>query len=148
MILITQRLIKIIKNAAKKSYPFESCGLLIGEKHGDDLMIITKVIKSKNVSESDQRYNFKIDPQVRFDLRRAFSSKKESSFYSDRLLGHYHSHPNQTSTPSTTDISMAYEADLIWLITSVVNFKVCDTKAHIFDNQTGNFRQITLKIET
>ena len=42
---------------------------------------------------------------------------------------------------------MAYEADLIWLITSVVNFKVCDTKAHIFDNQTGNFKQITLNIE-
>lgn len=35
------------------------------------------------------------------------------------IIGHYHSHPDGPAAPSATDLSMAYEPKMIWLICRV-----------------------------
>ena len=62
-----------------------------------------------------------------------------------RIVGHYHSHPNNPAQPSTTDLEMAYEPDLVWLITSVVDGQATLTTAHCVDADSSQFRRILLQ---
>ena len=64
----------------------------------------------------------------------------------ERMIGHYHSHPDHPASPSRHDLEMAFEPDLIWLITSVIGGRVADTAAHVPDRAAGGFRRIDLRV--
>src|SRR5262245_48041737 len=84
-----------IRQAAAAAYPHECCGLLLGEGEGD--VTVTKVIPVPNVAE-DPRRAFAIDPQMQFDLLRATRGQTQ------RIIGHYHSHPDGQAAPSVHDL--------------------------------------------
>ena len=100
-----------IRHASRKSYPYECCGLLTGEAH-DDTIIITGVHPSENVTTNDPARSFEVDPKLRFDLMRLVEAMDDQT----KIIGHYHSHPDNPAKPSKTDLSMAYEVEFIWLI--------------------------------
>ena len=47
----------------------------------------------------------------------------------ERIVGHYHSHPNEPARPSVTDLERAWEPDMIWLILSVGRGKLTELGA-------------------
>jgi len=145
MILIPQAFLKTIVDAAESAYPRECCGLLIGRNDGAASVIVTRVVESPNVTEGPGRDRFEIDPQIRFNVMRELDeAAANGNGARHRIIGHYHSHPDHPAQPSETDLKMAYEPDLVWLITSVVDGQATLTTAHAVDAQATQFWQIPL----
>jgi len=145
MISLPLTFLKTITDAAEGAYPMESCGLLVGRDNGAGALVVTRVVESRNMAESEGRDRFEIDPQVRFDIMRELDSNSQKGISEHRILGHYHSHPNHPAQPSETDLSKAYEPDLVWLITSVLDGQAVQTTAHVVDSEGRQFREIPLR---
>ena len=64
----------------------------------------------------------------------------------ERMVGHYHSHPDHPAKPSDTDIGMAFEPELVWLITAVINGTAGRTRAWRLDRETRATRPIELEV--
>lgn len=141
MIIIKPALLAEIEAAATKSYPEESCGLVIGHGNNDDGVVVTGVQISPNLSEHDRNSSFEIDPQLRFDVMRKLHGGPE------RIVGHFHSHPNGPAQPSTRDSDQVWEPDLVWIITSISNSRLGQTNAYLFDDATQAFRPLDIHVE-
>ena len=145
MISIPQAFLKAIIDAAEAAYPKECCGLLVGQDKGAGSLVVTKIIESPNVAEGTGHDRFEIDPQVRFNVMRELDENAKKDSPRHRIIGHYHSHPDHPAQPSKTDLKMAFEPDLVWLITSVVDRQATLTTAHCVDANGSQFRQIPLQ---
>ena len=145
MISIPQAFLKAIIDATEAAYPKECCGLLVGHDDGAGTLVVTNVVMSKNIAKGAGLDQFEIDPQVRFNVMRELNNCPQSDGSKQRIIGHYHSHPNNPAQPSTTDLEMAFEPNLVWLITSVVDGQATLTTAHCIDTNGSQFRQIPLQ---
>lgn len=79
---------------ARKCYPIEACGILVGRIRGNK-KIVEKVYHTKNLLDSSSMYQ--IDP---VEQLRVF---EEAEFQGLDVLGFYHSHPFWDSFWSKTD---------------------------------------------
>jgi proteasome lid subunit RPN8/RPN11 len=129
--------LQAIARAAEAAYPEECCGLLVGIVDGDDRRV-TRVEPSTNVFEGDHRRRFEVDPRLILRLQRELRGGAE------QLIGLYHSHPDGPGEPSATDLAKAWEPDLVWLITPVVNGHAAPTSAHQ-PTTHGGFRELPLR---
>ncbi len=139
MILIPSPALEHIVNDAEQAYPEECCGLLVGTGDPTGTVTVTRVVSSPNVAPSGKNDSFEVAPKLRFDLMR----KLEGG--GDRIVGHYHSHPDHPARPSRRDIEMAWEPEMVWLITAVVGGRADRTTAHLIDRDRGRFREIDIK---
>jgi len=137
--------LKTITDAAETAYPMESCGLLVGRDNGAGALVVTRVVESRNLAETSGQDRFEVDPKIRFDIMRELDANAKKGISEHRIIGHYHSHPDHPAQPSQTDLSMAYEPDLVWLITSVVGGQAVQTTAHVVDSEGRQFREIPLR---
>ena len=142
MIVLFPSDLKQITEAAEAAYPEECCGLLVGRSEPSGDRVVMRVIASPNVVEGGARDRFEVDPQVRFDVQRALEDGLE------RIVGHYHSHPDHAAQPSGRDLEMAWEPDLVWLIVAVYDGRASETTAHLLDRDAGRFRPIRLATGT
>jgi proteasome lid subunit RPN8/RPN11 len=139
VLTIPQSLLDQIARAAEEAFPHECCGLLAGRAGAaPGETRITRVVPSANVTEARSEDTFEVDPQVRFDLMRALDGTDE------RIAGHYHSHPGGPAQPSATDLKMAYETDLVWVIVSVMDGHAAEIRAHGVDEDRKGFHAIPL----
>ncbi|MBI5164053.1 MAG: M67 family metallopeptidase [Magnetospirillum sp.] len=100
-----------IAAAAVAAYPAEACGLLVGR--GDRTILVTRVAAAANLlAGSGDR--FELDPAVRLAVEKAVRGTEE------RVVGHWHSHPDAAARPSAIDRAMAFEPELVWLIVPVI----------------------------
>ena len=137
---IPVELLKTITDAAESSYPDEACGLLVGTVEPGGVVLVSSVEPAPNVARGSRNDRFEVDPRVRFALMRRLRGGAEC------LIGHYHSHPDHPALPSRRDLEMAFEPDLIWLITSVINGRAGDTTVHIPEPVAGGFRRLDLRL--
>ena len=138
MIVVTPSRMRQIAKAAEAAYPEECCGLLVGRCEASGDRVVTRVVASPNVAEGGARDRFEVDPQLRFDVQRALEDGPE------RIIGHYHSHPDHPAQPSERDLEMAWEPDLVWLIVAVEDGRATETTAHLLDRDEGRFRPMRL----
>lgn len=139
MIIATEQHLAEISMLAEVAYPQECCGLLAGAGQPPSDVRITRVVPSDNVSERNTRDSFEVDPKVRFDLMRALDGSDE------RIIGHYHSHPDHPSEPSETDLSMVYEPELYWLIASVTNHETKEISAFLPSSDASAFTPVPIQ---
>ncbi|MEQ8195869.1 MAG: M67 family metallopeptidase [Rhodospirillales bacterium] len=139
MIVVPPALLAEIEHAAGTAYPHESCGLLIGTVGTGGDIAVSRVVVSPNVSKSDTRDSFEVDPQIQFDLLRELRGRDE------RIVGHFHSHPDGPARPSERDRAQAWEPDLVWLITAVGETGPAETAAFLLDPGTGHFKPVNLR---
>jgi proteasome lid subunit RPN8/RPN11 len=123
---------------AEKVFPYECCGLLIGHKTVNGVFIASNATPSPNIAKGNQKNSFELDPQIRFNVMRELSNGP------NKIIGHYHSHPNQTGKPSAKDFQMAFEPELVWIIIPVKNGLAQRPQAHILDKKFNQFREIEL----
>jgi len=141
---IAPALLKQIADAAEAAYPHECCGLLAGQPSNAGLRV-TRVIASTNVAASNHVDSFEVDPQVRFDLMRELGEIGDGPTGDERLIGHYHSHPDHPAEPSARDLEKAFEPDLVWIIAAVHKGVVGDITAHRLDAAENTFRTLPLR---
>lgn len=139
MILLPRPLLKQIVDAAKAAYPDECCGLVVGYTQPPQDLIVTRVEVSPNVAEENAAERFEVSPRLRLDIMRALDGGPE------RILGHFHSHPDHPAQPSPRDLERAWEPDLVWLIVSVLDGQAIHTTAHVLDGDGRQFREVSLR---
>ena len=143
MIQIPAPLLALITAAAEVAYPKECCGLLAGRDDGNGGSAgggvrVTRVEPSPNLAEGDQRDSFLVDPKIQFDLMQDLREGPE------RIIGHYHSHPDHPARPSERDRQSVFYPDHIWVIVRVDGGRAGDVAAYVFDGADGDFREIGL----
>ena len=139
MICIQETQILTLNKYAETEYPAECCGLLIGRGTQDNLNI-DEIIQSPNITKGNTSTLFEIDPQIRLNTQRRLRNSPQ------RVIGHFHSHPDASPSPSPTDLSMAFEAELIWAIVSVKNSVANGTRIYRLDINRHNFYEINYKV--
>ena len=122
-----------IRYAAAHAYPNECCGLLLGHREGDDI-IVDEVVASTNVSDSP-RDSFEIDPELRLKIEKIIRGTKRS------IIGHYHSHPDGTAEPSDRDKAQVWEPDMVWVVASCNSGGVGETRIFQYDAAQSAFAE-------
>ncbi len=133
-----RHLLRTLAAAAEAAYPRECCGLLVGQWDGQTGVQLVRAVASRNLADPGRPDRFEVDPAVRFAVMR------EAAEGPHTLVGHYHSHPNAPAKPSATDLAMAYEPALIWLITAVRNGRAGETTAWRLEREEGHVCQLAL----
>ena len=127
-----------IKVAGEEAYPMEACGLITGHQIEGDILDVTRIVKAENILAAYATDRFEVDPATRITL------EKEVRGTNEELIGHYHSHPDNSSRPSKTDLENAHEPELIWIIVSVVAGKALDVTAHRVLDDSSGFKEINI----
>ena len=139
MIQITKTAFDQIKSEAVNCYPAECCGLLIGNTL-NNLHNITRISPSVNLMKNLGNDCFEINPQDRINIERKLRGSPE------KVIGHFHSHPDHSNLPSKTDLKMAFEPELIWLIISVINGKFLSFGTYQLDESLQEYTELRHKI--
>ncbi|MGZ9033137.1 MAG: Mov34/MPN/PAD-1 family protein [Rhodospirillales bacterium] len=138
-ILIEDKVLWQIRKDGERRYPEESCGLLVGRRQPGGSVEVAEAHAGANVAPEERGRRFEIDPALRFHLLRALSGRPET------IVGHYHSHPDRPAVPSAHDRAMAFEPDLVWLITAIVGGRAVETSAFRIDD--AGARRLTLVVQ-
>jgi proteasome lid subunit RPN8/RPN11 len=138
MIKIDAGQLSHIRSLAERTYPEECCGLLIGRALAPDEVLVTRIVDSPNVQSDRAHDRFEIDPKVRLDAERSLRGTGE------RVVGHFHSHPDHPARPSDTDLAMAFEPDLVWVIVAVAQGRADEVRAFRLNETRAAFEPVTI----
>jgi proteasome lid subunit RPN8/RPN11 len=98
---------------AVEAFPREACALLVGREEGGAL-VVERIVPAANLAVSPER-EFELDPAVHVaELRRLRDVGGPQ-----KILGHWHSHPNGRAEPSAQDVAMIFDPAMLWLISAV-----------------------------
>jgi proteasome lid subunit RPN8/RPN11 len=90
--------LQAIRNQARRAYPNEGCGALLGPHEGE----VSDTLPLENVEADRPRTRFSVAPQ---DYLAAEDAAEARGL---RLLGFWHSHPDHPARPSPTDREYAW----------------------------------------
>lgn len=142
MIRFTPPQLKAIVDAAEAAFPAECCGLIVGVAEGADAVRVTAVHPSPNLAlaATGRRDRFEVDPRLRLRLHRELRGGAEA------VIGLYHSHPGHPPEPSATDLAMAWEPELIWVIVAVAEGQAIQVAAHRLAPEGRRFIPVPLAL--
>jgi proteasome lid subunit RPN8/RPN11 len=96
-----------ILNEARATVPRECCGLILGQRRGENAHVMA-LYPARNLAVQVDR--FEIAPEDHFAARR------DARRMGHEVIGCYHSHPGGAAGPSATDLAGAAEDNFLWLI--------------------------------
>ena len=99
-----------IVDQAREEFPLECCGLLAGIR-SENVILIEKIVPLKNIDQSSE--HFSMEPKEQF------AAIKQMRTEGYTLVGNYHSHPSTPSRPSSEDIRLAYDPEMLYAILSL-----------------------------
>ncbi|HUN52191.1 MAG TPA: M67 family metallopeptidase [Candidatus Sulfotelmatobacter sp.] len=137
MLHLAQPLLRRLVEAGEAAYPEEACALLVGRGGIGDIRHVERIELSANVAD-DRQSRFEVDPGLRIGLERELRGG------SRRIVGVWHSHPDGAAAPSATDAAMAFEPDLVWLITAVAGGQAVASAAFAVNDHGPGFRPLAL----
>lgn len=140
MLHLAQTLLKRLAEAGEAAYPEEACALLVGTAGLGDIRHVDRIELSANVA-ADRRRRFEVDPGLRIGLERELRGGRQ------RVIGVWHSHPDHAARPSATDEAMAFEPDLVWLITAVAGGQAVASAAFAVNDHGPGFRPLALLLD-
>ena len=106
---------------------------------------VIRIIPSANIHQNGGRDRFEVDPGVRLNLMRELGEIGDREAGPERLIGHYHSHPDHSAFPSDQDLKCAFEPELFWIILGIQKGQVHKVCAHQFCDHKSLFKQISLR---
>ncbi|HLT76284.1 MAG TPA: M67 family metallopeptidase [Ferrovibrio sp.] len=98
---------------AEAAYPREACALLVG-RETEARRVVSEIVEGANVAAAPEQ-EFEFDPATHIALLR----RLRESGGDERLIAHFHSHPDGRAEPSAKDAAMANDPSLLWLISAV-----------------------------
>lgn len=120
-----------IVEQAKSEHPNEACGLLAGTNGA-----ATRLFRMSNAERSPVIYRMEPAEQLR-----VFNEIDEAGL---ELTGIYHSHTRSPAYPSSTDVSLAYYPEAVYLIVSLADMDRPDLRG--FRIQDGKVVEIDLEL--
>ena len=135
---IDPTVLRQIEGYALEQFPEEACGLLVGRRDANDVVISAARV-SKNLA-ADPCAGFEVDTGLRIRLQRELRGSDAA------VVGVFHSHPSGDPEPSATDRTSIWEPDLIWLITAVSAGAVGESRVFAVDsgNTAAAFRRMAM----
>lgn len=113
MIELPESLLTVIIRHAREAYPQEACGILGGRfLSGNDGIRVKEVSPLRNVAETPET-TYLMDPREQFQTLKTL---KRQGWV---IVGIYHSHPGSEAYPSPTDLALAYDQLLHYLVVSL-----------------------------
>jgi proteasome lid subunit RPN8/RPN11 len=110
---VSSELRKRIDDQARRDYPSETCGFLMGHLTPEECRVL-RILEALNRNIENPLRLYEID-------RAAYESAEAAAVASGlHLIGIYHSHPDSPPLPSQTDAVFAFP-DWIYWITPVEN---------------------------
>lgn len=127
MIEIHHLLLQRIYQQAKKSYPYECCGILIGRNQ--ERKRVEDILETENQEVQRGRDRYVIDGRDFFRVDKTTARKGLE------IIGFYHSHPDFACIPSSTDQELAWQG-YSYLIVSLGEGKKPEFKSWVLE-ETG-----------
>jgi proteasome lid subunit RPN8/RPN11 len=112
MLKISKADYDLIRWEAKRSYPHECCGILLGNVSGGHRWV-TMTLTCENMRIDSPADRYSINPEQVIAALKLARSRGES------IIGFYHSHPDHSPNYSSTDLAEAHWFDCSYVITSV-----------------------------
>lgn len=116
---------------AREGYPFEICGVLLGQDG-----TVSQVERVANRETESPRVRYQIAPE---DLIRIQREAREAG---REILGYYHSHPDHPARPSETDRRIAAEGlsdGVIHVVVGVAEGVRTEATSWVFRDATQSF---------
>lgn len=119
----------VMRAHVRAHYPFEACGLLLGERESN-VVRITRAVPCANVAKQSHRgHFFVIDPREMTEATRSVPRT------GGMVVGFFHSHPSAAAVPSTADVDrLRIWAGTVWLILSVAGGTAATPRAWSLDS--------------
>ena len=116
-----------MESAAKKAYPCECCGILVGKKSEKGEIEVTEIREASNqIQGGEEATHFRIDPLNLYYIERELESSNLE------IVGFYHSHPDCKAILSDEDRKYMVPG-LVYTIMSVTAHGVVDVKSYTRD---------------
>ena len=112
MLKISKADYDLIRWEAKRSYPHECCGILLGNVV-EGYRMVTMTITCDNMRTDSPANRYSINPEQVIAALKLARSRGES------IVGFYHSHPDHPPSYSSTDLAEAHWFDCSYVITSI-----------------------------
>lgn len=125
-----------MQEAAKKDYPLEACGLLIGIINSGWQVDEARQIENLNRERAADR--FQLDPAGYRSVDRELRGTGRE------IIGVFHSHPDCPAKPSPTDLESAWEG-FVYPIISIYNGEVTDTLCWALSKDGNRFQPLSVK---
>ena len=132
MIKLSDNILSEMEKHALRDYPFECCGLLLGNSSGSEKTIV-EVAPIINARAEDERHNrFLITPK---DMVRGEMYARSRGI---DIIGFYHSHPDHPAEPSAFDLEHAWPF-YSYIILSVAKNKPGRTTSWVLKSDRSAF---------
>ncbi len=112
-----------LRRHGEETYPYECCGVLLGQFAADGTRVVTSVIPAGNTRTDSAHNRYNIDPRELVKIQREGRERNED------IVGFYHSHPDHPAQWSTTDLAEAHWLGCSYVITSVEKGKAAITNS-------------------
>src|SRR5271166_2320040 len=122
MLKLTQTDYDSLRRHGEETYPYECCGVLLGQVDGNKRMV-TSVARCGNTRNDSPHNRYHIDPKELIRIQ------KEGRGRGEDIIGFYHSHPDHPARWSPTDLAEAHWFGCSYLITSVEKGKAAVTNS-------------------
>lgn len=129
-ISIDEEALSTIQISAKNSFPNECCGFLFGNESN-----IAFAIEVINTSEKRKAVSFQISA-TDYIAAEQMAVEKDA-----KLLGVYHSHPNEPARPSVEDHEAAFP-NFLYLILSLSKTKINELKGWKLNHENAFEEQL------
>jgi proteasome lid subunit RPN8/RPN11 len=122
MLKIKQTEYDSLRRHGEETYPYECCGVLLGQVNGD-VRAVTSIARCGNTRTDSPENRYHIDPRELVRIQRQGRERGED------IVGFYHSHPDHPAQWSKTDLVEAHWFGCSYLITSVEKGKAAATNS-------------------
>lgn len=124
-----------LRRHGEETYPFECCGVLLGQFTGQD-RVVQEVIRCGNTRADRPQDRYHIDPKELIRIQRQATAKGLD------IVGFYHSHPDHPARWSQTDLAEAHWMGCSYVITSVERGQAHDTNAFVLHGDTEENKRL------
>lgn len=135
MLKITKFLYEAIRKHGEETYPYECCGVLLGQMD-DDSRTVTSTERAGNTRTDSAHNRYHIDPKDLIRIQRIGRERGEE------IIGFYHSHPDHPAQWSQTDFAEAHWFGCSYVITSVEKGKAVLTNSFELTGNDENDKQL------
>lgn len=138
MIQIPKKVLNSILQEAKKAYPNECCGLLIGKNENGKKNVI-RITPITNINKTRMQDRYEMDPR---ELEAADNVARQKSI---DIIGIYHSHPDHPPRPSAFDQERAWPV-YSYMIVAVEKGVKFEAQSWVLEDWGGEFQEEVLTI--
>jgi len=123
MLKITDKDYAAIRKHGEEAYPYECCGVLLGQMDDDGTRVVTTTARCGNTRDDSPHNRYNIDPKELVRIQREGGERGED------IIGFYHSHPDHPAQWSPTDLAEAHWFGCSYVITAVAKGKAAITNS-------------------